>query len=99
MVIKRTYCELREILQANNELVRVKQFIPAPDCGTTVGVTSSILHCSLDEVRKTLSLGSSRVEALNSFLLAAEYLAPKTPNKSIQTAKHTSGLSMHLSIL
>ena len=36
MVIERTYCELGEILQANLELVRVKQFIRAPDCGTTV---------------------------------------------------------------
>ena len=32
---ERTYYELGEILQANLELVRVKQFIRAPDCGTT----------------------------------------------------------------
>ena len=35
MAIERTYYELREILQANLELVRVKQFIRAPDCGPT----------------------------------------------------------------
>ena len=67
MAIERTHYELREILQANFELVRAKQFIPAcaPDCGTTAqNAIKSLFASQILIPNQILGLGDSWVKCL-----------------------------------